>query len=92
MSKELSAVNVIKESEHFIGYVAGDLVVHCPECGFYCNHFDGMREVDGGDNYAAWSGRGDLIAIRFLGECGHNFELCFGFHKGTTFVFCRTRQ
>ena len=43
--------------------------------------------VEGHDNYEAWEGRGDALAIAMNGECGHSWALCLGFHKGQTFLF-----
>jgi hypothetical protein len=64
--------------------------VVCPVCGFDYAHLIGTRLVSGNDNYAAgWGGRGDLVAVHFEGECGHDWEICFGFHKGQTFTFVR---
>ena len=64
--------------------------VVCPVCGFNCTHPEGVRTVSGNDEYAAsWPGRGDLTVLSFEGECGHHWELCFGFHKGEVFVFSR---
>jgi hypothetical protein len=49
------------------------------------------EQVDSGDRYrAGWSGRGDLLVVPVEGECGHNWEVCFGFHKGETILFART--
>ncbi len=63
--------------------------IKCPQCGFEYVHFHAPTLIDGKDNYAAWSGRGDLIVVPFWGECGHAWELCFGFHKGNTNGFVR---
>ena len=64
----------------------------CPDCGFEYIHIGEPRKVSGNDNYDAWSGRGDLLVIPFSGECGSEWEICFGFHKGNTDVFVRVRQ
>jgi hypothetical protein len=51
-----------------------------------------MKAIDGKDSgQAGWNGRGDLYVLGFWGECGHEFEVCFGFHKGTTFAFSRDK-
>lgn len=63
-------------------------VVVCPFCGFDFNHIETVERVEGNDNYQAWDGRGDLAQIQFRCENGgHVWRLCFGFHKGQTFVF-----
>jgi hypothetical protein len=63
----------------------------CPECGFNCNHINRTERYDGHDNYKAkvfgWWGRGDVIAVVFDGECGHQWRMCFGFHKGEIYVW-----
>lgn len=64
----------------------------CPICGFGYNHPGTPRAISGDDNYDAWSGRGDLTAIPFSGECGSQWELCLGFHKGHTACFVRVRK
>ena len=60
----------------------------CPTCGFNYVHPVGTENVKGHDNYKArdetWDGRGDLLKVKFYGECGSEFELRFGFHKGNT--------
>jgi hypothetical protein len=62
-------------------------LLQCPICGFDYNHHAGTDTIDGQDHYRAWSGRGDVVLIRFNGECGHRWSLRFGFHKGQMFVF-----
>jgi hypothetical protein len=64
--------------------------VVCPTCECINVHLVYMKQVDGQDSYkAGWGGRGDLHVLGFEGECGHDFEVCFGFHKGITSVFRR---
>lgn len=65
-------------------------VLACPICNFGYNHPGKPEVVAGNDNYDTKMGvRGDVIIIPFVGECGHNWELCIGFHKGNTFIFAR---
>jgi hypothetical protein len=59
----------------------------CPACGFEYNHHNGARLIDGEDHYRAWMGRGDLMKVGFIGECGHYWSLCIGFHKGELFLY-----
>ena len=40
---------------------------------------------------AGWGGRGPLLIVPFSGECGSEWDVCFGFHKGMTFTFVRVR-
>ena len=89
---------VLKTSKHFNydQHRGGDFrykgcQVTCPVCGFNCTKAgDSVRE-HGRDNWetSAPAYRGDLVRLPFSGECGHNWELCFGFHKGETFAFVR---
>lgn len=56
-------------------------------------HFGKVKTVPGNDNYdAGWSGKGDLIVIPCHCECGHQWEMCLGFHKGTVFTFIRNMK
>lgn len=65
-------------------------IITCPYCGYDYNHPMEPNIINGEDDYKAdWGGRGDLIVIPFMGECGHNWELCIGFHKGQAFAFAR---
>ncbi len=60
----------------------------CPVCGHTYTHAAGPVEVPSHDEYgAAWDGRGDAIAIPISGECGHNWALVLGQHKGETYLF-----
>jgi hypothetical protein len=71
---------------------AGKSVIVCPHRNCDCGnvHFTSVDLRDGDDDYkAGWEGRGDLIVIPMWCEGGHEWELCFGFHKGTTVSFTR---
>lgn len=69
-------------------YKSGTLI-NCPICRQEYTHFQSPIVKDNGDYLNGWNGRGDLIVIPVEGECGHNWELCFGQHKGMTFAFIR---
>ena len=65
-------------------------VLMCSVCGCNYNHVGEPYTVAGEDDYrAGWGGRGDLVVVPFEGECGHEWEICFGFHKGETMAFVR---
>lgn len=65
----------------------------CPCCGFEYQHAGSPSRIDGKDDYAAgWGGRGDLVIVPFWGECGSEWDICFGFHKGYTANFVRVRK
>jgi len=65
--------------------------VACPICGSVYNILQESVTENGQDNYktSAPVYRGDLVRVPFLCEAGHKWEICFGFHKGNTFVFLR---
>mgnify|MGYP003474224453 FL=1 len=66
-------------------------ILACPICSFDYNYISKPIFEDGADNYksSAPAYRGHLVRIPFVCENGHNWEICFGFHKGNTFVFFR---
>lgn len=53
----------------------------CPVCDFNYVHFANEQPQD-----SDWDGRGDAQRIAFWGECGHRWDVRFGFHKGEVFV------
>jgi hypothetical protein len=61
--------------------------IQCPVCWEPYQHHAGTEQIDGKDAYKAWGGRGDVVLVRFDGECGHRWSLRFGFHKGNIYVF-----
>lgn len=88
--REVRVTEVLEVLPHTTSPTPGGVSVKCAVCGHEYVHVVYMREVPGNDNYAAgWWGRGNLNVIGFEGECGHEFEVCFGFHKGNVHVFGR---
>lgn len=64
--------------------------VLCPACDDNHVHIGMPQGVDGQDNYKAWKGRGDLVVVPMFCERGrHEWDFCFGFHKGATYSFIR---
>lgn len=61
----------------------------CPLCACINVHFEKPVSIVT-DNYDAWAGRGDCVRIPMWCEDGHNWNFCFGFHKGSTIVFLET--
>jgi hypothetical protein len=61
--------------------------IQCPICWEDYQHHAGTEQIAGKDSYQAWYGRGDVVLVRFDGECGHRWSLRFGFHKGQMYVF-----
>jgi hypothetical protein len=73
------------------GSYDGETQVLCPVCGDdYVHHENRADVIIVKDDYQAAPGmvRGDVIALPMYCEGGHNFVLCFGFHKGCTFTWC----
>lgn len=64
----------------------------CPVCGGTYSHLMHTETKEGCDKGLAWQGRGDCHVIEFKGECGHNWALCVGFHKGENFLFMTVRK
>jgi len=80
---------VVGESTAWGGADISHQVV-CPMCRSNFAHPSNVRQVSSDDSYrAGWPGRGDLTVLGFEGECGHDWEICFGFHKGEVFTFAR---
>jgi hypothetical protein len=67
-------------------------VLHCPECRSDYVGWDGVPAIEMSDDNSAWEGRGSVLTIPMQGECGHNFVISLGFHKGRTWLFvsCET--
>lgn len=61
-------------------------LIRCPVCGHNNSH-TGDAKFLSSDERKAWDGRGSCITIEFEGECGHEWNLCIGYHKGENFVF-----
>lgn len=64
-------------------------ILKCPECGYDFAHIKALHELNyckeessGRDYYFKQGG----YAIEFEGECGHNWTLVLGEHKGQIFV------
>lgn len=65
----------------------------CPVCGFEYTHLKAAYNILGNDNWEAnWGGRGDLMVLEFQCEELHDFQVCFGFHKGCHSVFVRASE
>lgn len=67
-------------------------LMKCPQCPGIYSHFIGVEEIPGEDTYRAWEGRGDLIRIKYRGECGHNWAIEIGYHKGQNFIRVSSEQ
>jgi hypothetical protein len=86
---ELSPINALG-GKQTRGLAAGDIGIKCPICDFeYVHVATATNKVSVDGHTSVWVGTGGLFVVEFNGECGHKFELCFGFHKGNTAFFCR---
>ena len=78
--------------------VCGDNYIHPVQidCSPYGKHGRGYVKVDADgihlNQTASPSGRGALIALKFMCEQGHVFDYVLNFHKGTTFVNSEARD
>ena len=62
----------------------------CPICQFEYSHLGRPYIIKGNDNYEAFPRvRGNLTVIPVSNECGCQWELCFGEHKGSVACFTR---
>ena len=64
----------------------------CPVCNFEYVHFEAAEYFDVDDYSAPWQGRGSCLRIPMWGECGHEWYLIFGFHKGWTYQYIVPRD
>jgi hypothetical protein len=61
----------------------------CPTCSYMYQQTGTPTSVDR-EGPGGWDGKQDMRIVPIIGECGHTWEFCFGFHKGETFFFVRT--
>lgn len=80
-------VKMIVDSEGTDFPRPGYAMLVCPVCRFEFVHIREVEKIDGRDNYEAWEGRGDVIKLHAECEGGHEYWICFGFHKGNTSVW-----
>ena len=92
MKEETFAVHAVITDETLLEPTMNK--VRCPECGYTFVKPLEPKEILSGDRWggAGWAGRGWLAVVPIEGECGHLFEICFGFHKGETVIFGRPAQ
>jgi hypothetical protein len=86
----ISIRRVIAPSDKAPGFGESGLpghLLHCPSCRSDYVAWSGPPIVDRCDDSSAWEGRGSLLTIPMQGECGHDFEISLGFHKGGTWLF-----
>ena len=88
----IKPIDTVLRMTRFSGRAGLYSMLGCPDCSFEYTHVGEPRKVSGNDDYAAWLGRGDFLIIPFTGECGSEWEICFGCHKGQTDVFVRVRK
>jgi hypothetical protein len=67
--------------------------IKCPFCGEDYISTIRIGTKKSKDDYSAWSGRGSMDFLEFECECCDvktPWRLCFGFHKGSTYVYIDT--
>jgi len=81
--------DVFHEESDFFATEKG-CVLHCPVCQHAYQHTEPPFVLDSRDTAGTvWSGRGNVLVIPVWGECGSSWQLCLGFHKGSTVIFVR---
>ncbi len=65
------------------------LQVFCPVCGGNNNHVREPEPLSGHDD---WHGSGGGVRVPMWCECGHNWSVCLGFHKGESFMFAASDE
>lgn len=63
-------------------------VLHCPQCRKAYQQADTPFLLED----IQWGGDGNLVAVPIRGKCGHNWQVCFGLHRGNTYAFVRYPQ
>lgn len=61
--------------------------IRCPMCGIEYTRFDGFKHKTGGRYEAFEHVRDDIVAVSFLCELNHSFDLILGHHKGMTYIW-----
>lgn len=65
----------------------------CPVCGYDYQDFSTPKIVSDEEAWKAnWKGRGSLLIIPMEGECGSQWQICIGFHKGKSKIFTQLVQ
>lgn len=72
----------------------GEKLMGCPVCGMqYVRFADAAVIIAGNSCYQARPNvRGNVICLPGQCEDGHQFTLCFGQHKGQTFMWTEIRE
>ena len=67
------------------GTRAPGYLLECPVCRCEYVRLSEVVNRDGFDRYATETGvKGDVTTLLFKSECGSEFEISYGFHKGAT--------
>jgi len=73
------------QSRQSVTSTQGKRIVTCPECGDEYTRLIKAEMMDGDDSYKTGMGvRGDVLVVSFFAECGSEFSINYGFHKGQT--------
>jgi hypothetical protein len=69
-------------------YGSGQRVLLCPNCGAINSHVNPPYMLVN----SQWHGDGALCVTPISSECGSEWELCVGEHKGDALIFARVSQ
>lgn len=86
MKTELDILPIV--SKDMIAGGSGQRNLHCPVCGCINSHVKPPYfMVD-----EKWHGNGELSVTPLWSECGSEWEVCIGSHKGDAPIFVRVRK
>lgn len=75
-------------SKDMIAVGSGQRNLHCPVCGCINSHVKApYLMVD-----EKWHGNGELAVTPLWSECGSEWEVCIGAHKGDAPMFVRVNK
>lgn len=86
MKTELDILPIVSKDMVTVG--SGQRNLHCPVCGCINSHVrPPYFMVD-----EEWHGNGELSVTPLRSECGSEWEICIGSHKGDAPMFVRIRK
>ena len=86
MKEELDIRPSLSDEQIAVGSAQRDL--HCPSCGCPNSHVKAPHLIMDDK----WHGNGELAITPLWSECGCEWEICIGFHKGKAPIFIRITE
>jgi len=83
MKKEYDILPTISKDQITVGSDQREL--YCPICQCLNTHIK-SADLDFQDE---WHGNGEVSITKLWSECGSEWEVCIGYHKGTASIFAR---